>query len=286
MLKGDIFHLKGDLERSEQEYRKILEKEEQAAHMYGRLSLAALYLLQGRFKDLIKQLRQANEVAKKLGEKSAEFNFLRYLASMYEKSGKPEEALKVIEEAGEIAAETEDITQQKSYYYDKAVILHAMKKIGESMMTAEELKKMILEGINQKEIRYYQYLIGMAELERGNFSDAVKYLKKALSLVPSQYAVNNEHALFMDSLASAYYKAGDLEKAQEEYEKIISLTIARLYYGDIFAKSFYMLGKIFQEKGWEGKAIEHYEKFLELWKKADPGIPEVGDAKKRLAALK
>ena len=89
MLKGDIYHLKGNLEKSEQEYRKILEKEEKAAHMYGKLSLAALYLLQGRFKDLIKQLRQAYDLAKKLGEKSTEFSFLRYLASMYDKSGKP-----------------------------------------------------------------------------------------------------------------------------------------------------------------------------------------------------
>jgi hypothetical protein len=47
-----------------------------------------------------------------------------------------------------------------------------------------------------------------------------------------------------------------------------------------------MLGKICEEKDWKGKAIEHYEKFLDLWKDADPGIVEVEDARKRLARLK
>jgi len=30
----------------------------------------------------------------------------------------------------------------------------------------------------------------------------------------------------------------------------------------------------------------HLEKFLELWKGADPGIPEVEEANKRVAGLK
>lgn len=47
-----------------------------------------------------------------------------------------------------------------------------------------------------------------------------------------------------------------------------------------------MLGKIYEQKDNRTKAIEHYEKFLDLWKNSDPGIAEIEEAKRRLAKLK
>jgi hypothetical protein len=40
------------------------------------------------------------------------------------------------------------------------------------------------------------------------------------------------------------------------------------------------------QKGRIAKAIEYYQKFFNFWKNADPGLPEVEDARKRLAGLK
>lgn len=105
-------------------------------------------------------------------------------------------------------------------------------------------------------MRLYHNLMGMIELKRDNFSQAIKYFEKVLPLLPSQSGTEDEQALFIEPLALAYYKSGDVEKAREEYERILSLTTGRLYFGDIYAKSFYMLGRIYQEKGWEGKAME------------------------------
>jgi tetratricopeptide (TPR) repeat protein len=79
--------------------------------------------------------------------------------------------------------------------------------------------------------------------------------------------------------------AGDYERAKQEYERIIHLTTGRLFYGDIYAKSFYMLGRIYEEEGLQSQAEEHYQKFLSLWKEADSGIAVVEEVKKRLAGL-
>ena len=46
------------------------------------------------------------------------------------------------------------------------------------------------------------------------------------------------------------------------------------------------LGEVYHKIGNRAKAIEHTEKFLEMWKDADPGLPEVDDTKKRLSGLK
>jgi tetratricopeptide (TPR) repeat protein len=63
------------------------------------------------------------------------------------------------------------------------------------------------------------------------------------------------------------------------------LTTGRLGSGDLYAWSFYHLGRIDEKLGDKAKARENYRKFLDLWKNADPGLLEVADAKQRLANL-
>jgi len=285
-IKGDIYHCKEDLITAEEEYQKLMEAGEQAAHRYGRLRLGALYLLQGRFEKSIDQAKQGIVLAEKLGQMRWKSDFHLDLAYRHLKSGNPEEALKECEKGWSIAVEAESLSRQRHALHFKGLAYLEMNSMDEGKRTADELKELIQKGMNRKAMRLYHHLMGMIELKRDNYSQAIKYFKKAISLLPSQHDPDyDNHAFFIEPLALAYYKAGDVEKAREEYEKIISLTTGRIYYGDIFAKSFYMLGRIYQEKGWEGKAIEHYDRFLHLWKEADPAIAEVEDARRRVVEL-
>ncbi len=285
-LRGGIYQLKGDLINAEKEYSKLLELEEKTSHLEAIESLMALYLQEGKFKKSKDLAERGIELAKELGQKLWEARFHAHLAYLYLTSRNQEGALEEFNKMWTIADEEDLLDYQRMALYGKGIAYIGTKSLDNAQRVAEELKDLTEKGANEKIIRLYYYLMGMKELKRENFPSAIEYFERAIALLPSEGHFGFNTARYIDSLALAYYRKGDLEKAREEYERITKLTTGRVYSGDIYTKSFYMLGQIFERQGNKGKAIEQYEKFLSLWKDADPGIDEFEDAKKRLADLK
>jgi tetratricopeptide (TPR) repeat protein len=201
--------------------------------------------------------------------------------------GKPQEVLNDCDRAIEYGLKTENPSgpnrKRRALRLKGLAYLH-MDSIEESTKTAEELRASVLDSPNPKLMHYYHHLRGMIDLKQGNYPEAIENLEKALSL--QTIDPNDKRADYIESLAKAYADSGDIDKAQAEYEKITSTVVNRYSYGDVYARSFYELGKIYEQKDWKGKAIEQYEKFLDLWKNADPELPEVEEARKRLEELK
>jgi len=284
-LKGNIHQCMGEFIEAQKEYQKLLDSEEPASKIYGRNSFAAFYITLGLFEKAINQIKIAIEITKELNEKEWEADLKLNLAHIYLRQEKQNEALKLCEEVWAYASKKDilDLKKDALFITIKCHIkLNHMDKVEEK---AKTLKEIIANGYNNKEMRYYYYLMGIKELYVKNYLTAIDFLKKAISLLSEQHEASDMHAVFYEPLARCYYNIGDLDKAEKEYEQIINLTTGRMLYGDFYSKSFYMLGKIYQEKGWKGKAIEHYEKFLDLWKNADKDLPELIDTRKRVAKL-
>ena len=138
----------------------------------------------------------------------------------------------------------------------------------------------------------YLTLRGILALSEKRFEDALADIETAKEIEGSFLSTSWEWLLsensnpLKDLHAQVYLGMGDLVKAIQAYEEITTFDPESADRLMIHPTWHYELAKLYEQNGDTDKAIERYEKFLTLWKDADPGLPEVADAKERVAGLK
>jgi tetratricopeptide (TPR) repeat protein len=123
-------------------------------------------------------------------------------------------------------------------------------------------------------------LLGQLEYARGNTDDALAFMEHSI-------AAGDPFLHLRIITAEMYIEAGRLGEAVDLLEAALTrYDIVRAMTPIWSVKAHYLLGLTYEGSGWKPKAIEQYETFLDIWKDADPGIPVVEDARRRLEGLK
>jgi len=309
--RADLYAHNGKLDQAIQSYKKALEIK---PDFYWSLSkLGHMYL----FKREYTEAESCYKALASSSEKDTRSVGRTYLALIPLHQGKPDEALKVLE-GGITADGMEEVERRQvdkhfkkaTIYRDKKNLRLALEETKKAMeisravnpdappshweyyvrilaenneiAKAEEMAGALKKDIEEKDqsvMHHYWYALGFIEWSKGNREAALSAFEELAQATPDFWA----HF----TLAEAYFKSARLGEAVAEFEKVLSrYDESRAFSALRAVKTHYLLGLAYEKSGWNKKAIEQYGEFLEIWKDADPGIPEVEDAKERLEKLR
>jgi tetratricopeptide (TPR) repeat protein len=293
---GHMYLFKTEYAKAESCYQRLSSSAEKDTRSEGRTYLALIPLYQGKFKEAL-QVLDDGMVADRLEQAEGWQNAAKHLlkATIYEEKRNMEAALKEVERGTEIwrRAYPDDKLYWRDYYAELLAknndlekarqVANALKEdieeSDETLQFSRHLLRKTVPRMPDPSMNNYWYAVGSIELTRGDTDASLGNFEKAARGIPDFWA----HY----PLARGYLTAGRLGEAVAEFEKVLSRYDWDRAQNTIWAvKAYYLLGLAYEKSGWDKKAIQKYEEFLEIWKDADPGIPEVEDAKERLKKLR
>ena len=254
-----------DTYRIAKEFQKAVEEADAASKKYPDdkvlLSVRASVLAEvGRADDA------AAELKKLLDGKNDRETYIS-LAQVYEKAKNYTEMAKSIDAADKLSDSKEE---KESIAFMRGAMYEKMKKYD----AAETEFRKVLE-LNPKNASALNYLGYMLADRNTRVSDALDFIKQALELDP-------DNGAYLDSLGWAYYRSGDLPKAEEYLRRAI----------DRFSKDPTVhdhLGDVYFKQGNLKDAIEHWQLSLKEWENSSPSerdASEMAKVQKKLDSAK
>jgi tetratricopeptide (TPR) repeat protein len=164
------------------------------------------------------------------------------------------------------------------------------------LIEARESLRQIQEGLPAVEPFYRRVLSYQAALFEGEILLAEGSPGKAAALLektpgigtpPNMQGMMGIYNLQVrkDVLARAYAAAGQPDRAITEYERLTAFDPGRPERDLRDPLDHFRLARLYDERGSREEAAAAYRRFLDLWKNADPELPEPAEARRRSAAL-
>jgi len=285
--KAMIWFLQGEWDSVEKECLRFLAIPEPRFQLGARYWLEILYRARGKFRQALEQARLRYEEAKKqnsavtMAYSQGQVIYDLVLLGDYDQALNEFRSLREFVDKKHLSSPAPFWLRSLAY-----LIAVGQKDFSTAQKMTDEFRTMADAHLTtKKSVRYADAFQGNIEIERGNYSKAVSDIEKALAIWPAQAEMPDDQSWPVYYLGVAHFRAGNMEKARQAFEDVTRMAVGRMSYGEQYTRSFYMLGKIFEKTGDKAKAVENYMKFLDLWKDADPGLSEVADAQKSLAAL-
>ena len=280
-----LFHTQGAAAARE-EFRKLFLMEEAPYRLKGHERLGNVALSCGRFGEAAEEFGRGAALAETTGQHD-------WVASLRRQRGRA--LLAAGDTPGALAEARRSVEEAKAaggpYYLARALLFLAeVRMSGTGGLAADEglaeqFRALASSAPTERIQRSYDFFRGLVELDAGRPAEAVKLLDKAVASIVRRDGADVNDFVFRYYLASAKEQAGDLKGAAEALRRLLEAPGDTLDFEGAFAKAVIGLARLEDRLGRGAAAQAGYRRFLELWKDADPGRPEVAEARARLSAL-
>jgi eukaryotic-like serine/threonine-protein kinase len=263
----------------------------------GLSNRALLEFWQGQVKKALATLREADGLAQKISNKNnlVFADFIR--GCMHFERGEFEPARKYLQACWDWETRTYPLSRQTNkiiYAYELGLIELGLGRMDRARLRLADIEANIakLASFSWDLSFHRDFLLAEIQMLEGKAKDVIGRLagkslqKPPRSMGPSLFPIGYNFPAMRDVLARAYEQNGEPDKAIAEYERLTTIGPQNISRALIYPINYYRLARLYEKRGAKSKAAENYRRFLGLWKDADPGFPEVEDARKRLEGLK
>jgi len=302
-LLAQAYVLKGDTERGIKYLKESLKQQPDNSELT--VAIANIYIQMDKYKEAEEELTTLIQK-----DKSIEVQQLGYqnLVRLYPYIGKYQALFEAINKQIAWARQRHDVTMESYYTVNQA--LYRVRKYDDISKGWEQATTTFPL---QSKIDYYLYwnTLQLLYVCHGDYQLADS-LARAFSVDWWYFTIRTfihtqkhecfEAQTFVDSvmsigpgfckiavlypLAKCQFESGLYSQAENNLLRLQEIPDQSYGFRAVYyPKSFYLLARVYEQKGQVDLSLKNYQKFVNLWKDGDKDLPELIDGKRRLASL-